>query len=60
MGYTLGEEILFSESDNVRRLESCIATSPEGAALLQVNVDEFVMMGNQQKQYMSLGRGASM
>lgn len=45
MGYTLGEEILFSDRDPVLRQESCLATSTDGAALLQVNVDEFIKMG---------------
>jgi hypothetical protein len=34
MGYTLGEEILFSDREPVLRLESCLATSTDGAALL--------------------------
>lgn len=34
MGYTLGEEILFSEREPVMRAESCLATAPEGTALL--------------------------
>ena len=45
MGYTVGEEILFSDRDQVLRTENCLATSPESAALLQVNVDEFIKMG---------------
>ena len=44
MGYTVGEEILFSEHDPVIRMENCVTNSYEGAALLQVNVDEFIKM----------------
>jgi hypothetical protein len=60
MGYTLGEEILFSDRDPVLRLESCLATTPAegGAALLQVNVDEFIKMGTTCQ--MRISRGASM
>ena len=58
MGYTLGEEILFSEKDPILRMESCLATSNEGAALLQVNVDEFIKMGTSRQ--MRISRGTSL
>lgn len=45
MGFTLGEEILFSDREPIVRQESCLCTHPEGSALLQINVDEFIKLG---------------
>ncbi len=57
MGYTLGEEILFSDRDPIKRQESCICSHPDGAALLQINVDEFIKLGTQKQ--MMISRSAS-
>lgn len=58
MGYTLGEEILFSERQPVYRMESCIASAGEGTALLQVSVEEFIKMGTSRQ--LRISRGASL
>ena len=65
MGYTVGEEFLFKtagddEGNNnspIVRMESCISSSNEGSALLQINVDEFMRMGMTRQM---VTRGVSM
>ena len=43
VGYTIGEEILFEEAEEIYRKESCVAVGGE-AALLQINADDLISM----------------
>jgi len=43
LGWTIGEEILYSEDDEkIMRLENCISIG--NSCLLQVNIDDFICM----------------
>jgi len=58
MGYTVGEEAIFVERNPVVRQESCLCTNAEGAALLQVSIDQLVKMGTSRQ--LRISRGISM
>jgi hypothetical protein len=57
MGFTLGEEILFSDQDPILRREACTCSHPDGSALLQIDVEEFIKLGTSKQ--MMISRSAS-